>query len=74
MSEERRIDNIKALLGFSDNPVWQFRYYLVFDGACSVMHVIPARQQVKDCAIPLKSDVMALLSLTTEGKKRETTG
>lgn len=44
--------------------------YLMFDGARSIMHVVPAHQQVQHWAIPLKSDVMALLSLTT-GSKRE---
>lgn len=42
----------------------------MFDGACSVMHVVPARQQVQNRAIPLKSDVMTLLSLMT-GKRGE---
>lgn len=37
--------------------------YLMFDGACSIVHVISTRQQVQDRTIPLQSDVMALLSL-----------
>lgn len=36
------------------------------------MHVIPARQQVQNRAVPLKSDVMALLGLMRKIKnKRE---
>lgn len=38
----------------------------MFDGARAVMHVIAARQQVQDRPIPLKGDVMTLLSLMTE--------
>lgn len=43
----------------------------MFDGACSVMHVVTARQQVQHRTFPLKSDVMALLGLTTgdDGKR-----
>lgn len=39
------------------------RRYLVFDGACSVVHVVAARQQVQNGAVPLEGDVMALLRL-----------
>lgn len=41
-------------------------HYLVFDGTSAVVQVVPARQQVQDWAIPLKSDVMALLSLSRQ--------
>lgn len=47
----------------------------MFDGARSIMHIISARQQVQHRAIPLKSDVMALLGLMGKKKvKKKVTG
>lgn len=41
-------------------------HYLMLDGASTVAQVVSAGQQVQDWAVPLESDVMALLRLMTQ--------
>ena len=48
--------------------------YLVFDRACSVVQVIPPRQQVENGAVPQKSDVMPLFGLSGDRWVRDEPG